>query len=141
MKKIIYFFVITLLVACNGKGQQKGGNTGTGGPAKFDLNEEIHNFGTLEAGEIVAFSFVFTNTGANNLVIDSVGCGCYCVQARYGNAPVGPGGKAVVDVEFDTSGLYGSQYKTIAVYANIDGKVKEVALVADIINEDIQITY
>ena len=93
-----------------------------------------HVFGKVIGGETVGCYFNFTNTGAYPLVINEVIAGCGCTTVKYPQEPVLPGEKAEIEVRFDSSGFSGYQYKVIQVYANIENKMKELVVSANVIN-------
>ena len=55
------------------------------GVAKFVFSEEIHNFGSLKAGELVSFTFIFRNEGTKTLNITGVDSGCGCTEVKIEN--------------------------------------------------------
>jgi hypothetical protein len=105
---------------------------------KFE--EEMHNFGKLSAGEIVLFTFVFVNTGNNNFEIKKIDCDCGCVNAHFEKKPVKPGETGTIEIEFDTSGLFGKQFKTIEIHGN-STDLKHLAIFAEVNNEMLDIKY
>jgi len=68
---IIFILFGLLIVACNSgtKKAETTNNSDESGVAKFVFSEEIHNFGSLKAGELVSFTFVFKNEGTKTLTI------------------------------------------------------------------------
>ncbi len=108
---------------------------------EFEFNEEIHNFGTLTAGEVVIFSFVATNTGQNPLVISTIESDCGCIQTRFNGQPVLPGEKGIIEVEWNTSGLIGRQYQPLMIEMNTKDTNFNIAVVADVQNKDVEFTY
>lgn len=145
MNKFLFFISVFALISCS---QQKGNekktkvNTSekTTGTTEIKFDEEIHDFGALTSGEIVVSTFVFTNSGEHNLIITNVESGCGCVHANFPKEPVKPGGKGLIEVEFDSSGMFGKQFKTIEVYANFK-EPKHLAIFAAIKNEELEIKY
>ncbi|WP_161636248.1 DUF1573 domain-containing protein [Saccharicrinis fermentans] len=93
-----------------------------------------HVFGKVIGGETVGCYFGFTNTGKYPLLINKVDPGCGCTSVKYPQEPVLPGQKAEIEVRFDSSGFSGYQYKVIQVYANIEDKMKELVVSANVIN-------
>jgi hypothetical protein len=146
MKKFLSIFFILTLLACQGKNSRNTQNKSqpaekkTYGITEFAFNEEMHNFGSLKSGEIVVYTFVFTNTGDKKLTIDDVVTDCGCVHATYSKAPVAPEKTGLIEVEFDSSGLFGRQFKTIEVHANTK-KPKQIAIFAEVQNEQLEIKY
>ena len=108
--------------------------------SEIEFNEEMHNFGSLRSGEIVVFTFVFTNTEQHNLTIDNVKTDCGCLNTKYSKEPVRPGKTGIVEIEFDSSGLFGKQFKTIEIHAN-SKESKHLAIFAEVQNEQLEIKY
>ena len=144
-KLILVFFVFTLL-ACLSENSENRENKNipeqnkTNEITEFEFNEEMHNFGTLEAGEIALFSFVITNSGNSNLILENIETDCGCITADFTRTPILPGQTGIVEVEFDSSGLIGKQFKTIEIYANTK-KTKQIAIFAEVQNEQIEYKY
>lgn len=120
-----------LAVSCSGGGtagrnkdNAVSGSDTSGARIVFDAYE--HDFGKVEEGEKVAFSFRFVNQGTADLVIKSAGATCGCTVPRYDKKPVSPGGNGSVEVVFNTSGREGIQTKTIVISSN--GTVPETML-------------
>ena len=145
MKIGIFIFLLSVLASCLPK--QKGAEKSSflkpikvTGITEIKFNEEIHDFGMLKSGEIVVASFTFSNTGEHNLVIDEIESGCGCIKVDFPKEPVKVNGKGVVEVEFDSSGMFGKQYKTIEIHANFK-EPKQLAIFAVVKNEELEIKY
>jgi hypothetical protein len=100
----------------------------------------MHNFGILQSVEIAVFTFVFTNVGNKNLWINNADGGCGCIKTSSTKKPIKPGMKGEIEVKFNTSGMFGSQIKTITVDANVS-KPKHLTIFAEVKNEQIDIKY
>ncbi len=96
---------------------------------------ELHNFGTLKAGEIVSFSFVFMNNGKIPVKIKKVDTSCGCIKTNYDKGEIGRGEKSAIEVIFNTSGEWGKQLKVIQVETS-SGEKKELRISAYIENEN-----
>lgn len=140
MKHLLLFLTISFLVSCQSK-------TGKETPeqettlfttTQFEFQEEMHNFGELEAGEILIYTFVFRNTGTNDLIIENIETDCGCIKAGAPAEPVKPGNKGLIEVEFDSAGLWGRQFKSITVEANTE-KPKQLAIFAEVNNKQLNI--
>lgn len=135
MQKVLFIILLAGLTACSGS-EKKSHNS----PETDNQNTSIrfaevqHNFGSLNAGEIVLYTFEFTNTGKHNYRIADVESDCACTQIRYIKDAVKPGDKGWIEVEFDTSGLVGRELKTIEVLGN-SNELKHLAIFADVKNE------
>ena len=86
--------------------------------AKISFDKTEHNFGRIISGEIVRYSFKFTNKGKEDLLISKVSTSCGCTVSSYPRNPIKPGGKGVIEVVFDSRGRKGFQSKTITVLSN-----------------------
>jgi len=151
MKKLIYLFVILLLVvACNGGSgnssskvdeyniQNPNTADGNGDMSKlpqFTFKETEFNFGSLVQGEKVSHIFVFTNTGGSNLIIKEVKASCGCTTPKWTREPVKPGEKGSIEVIFDSSGREGEQSKTVKVEANTQPNMVELRIKCDVITK------
>ncbi len=102
---------------------------------KIEFLKEIHNFGSLKAGEVVAFSFVFSNTGADPVKITKIENSCGCINVQYNAETVGPGEQSTVEVIFNTAGEWGNQIKTLRINTTA-GQIKELTVTAYIENEN-----
>ena len=102
--------------------------------------EEIIDFGNLKAGEIVIQKFEFINSGQANLYIEKITSDCGCVSVKFDKTPVKPNEKGSFEVEFDSSGLFGKQYKLIELSANCE-EPKHLAIFANVLNENLEIKY
>lgn len=103
--------------------------------AKFEASETSFNFGDLQAGEIVSHTFYFKNTGKKNLVILNVESSCGCTVPKYDKKPIPPGGEGKIEVEFNSEGRFGKQYKVINIFANVPEKVINLRITANIKNQ------
>ncbi|MCF6357722.1 MAG: DUF1573 domain-containing protein [Draconibacterium sp.] len=146
MNRFLFVIFIFTLFSCSPqkKGNQKKINADIPekltGITEITFNEEIHDFGQLISGEIVVATFVFTNSGKHNLVIEKVESDCGCVYVDFTKEPVEPGKTGLIEVEFDSSGMFGKQFKTIEIGAN-SKEPKHLAIFAIIINEQLEIKY
>lgn len=99
---------------------------------KIESNKPIHNFGSMKEGEIIACNFYIENTGKNNLIINNIETSCGCTIVKWNKQPLKPGKKTKLEVEFNSSGRYGKQYKVISIFANVPNKVYELIITAEI---------
>jgi hypothetical protein len=105
------------------------------GSSGIVFTNDLHNFGTLKAGEIVSFSFVFINNGRTPVSIKKAESSCGCLKVNYDKEETGPGKKSAVEVIFNTSGEWGNALKMIAIETS-SGEKKELRISAYIENEN-----
>jgi len=136
------FLLLTFFTACNSGGTTKPGTTeksNESGTAKFVFSEEIHNFGSLNAGEIVSYTFIFRNEGTKTLNITGVDSGCGCTEVKIANKNVAPGQEGQIEVIYNSAGEVGRQLKTITLFSNAEKPEKKLFIKADVTNDIIEI--
>jgi hypothetical protein len=109
------------------------------GVAKFVFSEEIHNFGSLKAGEVVSFTFIFRNEGTKTLTITGVDSGCGCTEVKMENKTVGPKQEGRIEVVYNSAGEIGRQLKTITLFSNAETAQKQLFIKANVTNEIIEL--
>jgi len=135
------FLLLTFFTACN-SGTTKPGTaekSNESGTAKFVFSEEIHNFGSLNAGEIVSFTFVFRNEGTKTLNITGVDSGCGCTEVKIENKSVQPGQEGRIEVIYNSAGEVGRQLKTITLFSNAEKPEMQIFIRANVTNDLIEI--
>ena len=144
-KILIIIIVVVLLISClpqrgNDKKKSVNNSEKPTGITEITFNEKIHDFGELISGEIVITTFVLTNTGNHNLIIEDVKSGCGCLQVSFPKESIKPQTTGLIEIEFDSSGMFGKQFKSIEVIANCK-EPKSLAVFAKIKNEELEISY
>ena len=141
MKAIAFVALIFVLVSCseknqNVKNEQKQENT-TGKIPKIEFDEETHDFGLIKAGEILTYSFQFTNSGGSELVITNAETDCGCIDANVVETSIPPEKKGIIEVKFNSAGLFGKQLKTVEIQSN-SKETKHLIIFAEVENEQIE---
>ncbi len=77
-----------------------------------------HDFGTIQEGQKVSYTYKFKNTGEAPLIIQSAQPSCGCTVPEWSKDPIQPGKEGFVKAEFDSKGKPNAQNKTITVTAN-----------------------
>ncbi|MEI6123643.1 MAG: DUF1573 domain-containing protein [Bacteroidota bacterium] len=146
MKKGIYLLAIIAIIfsACGNSSTTlstdviKNPNTANGNgdlsklPA-FDFEQDEHDFGKIQQGEKVSFTFKFKNVGGSDLVISDAKATCGCTVADYPKTPIKPGDPGQITVSFNSEGKKGIQNKTVTVIANTQPNTKTLTIKAEII--------
>ena len=113
MKRFI-FTLIAICVASVGFIMKAEDN----GPV-MTFEEKIHDFGTIkEADGPVSYSFEFTNTGNEPLVIINVNASCGCTRPEYSKEPIRPGKKGEIKVTYNPAGRPGEFDKEVKIRTN-----------------------
>lgn len=93
-------------------------NKDTVNVAKLLFEETSHEFGTVEAGEIVTHTFEFTNTGRVPLIISDARSTCGCTVPEWPKDLIPPGKKGKISVRFNTTNMRNQQRKPVTITAN-----------------------
>lgn len=87
--------------------------------AKMTFDETSFNFGTVDEGDIVKHTFVYTNTGHKPLLLKVAHSTCGCTVPHYNtNSMLQPGEQDSIVVVFNTLNKKKNQVKPITVIAN-----------------------
>ncbi len=145
MFRIFFILSVFLLSACSSQKKEKNAkelnkSQTVLGTTNIEFDEEFHDFESLVSGEIVVTTFVFTNIGEHNLVISKVESDCGCVTVNFPKEPVKPGDTGIIELEFDSSGMFGKEFKSIEIHANTKD-LKHLAIFASVKNKDLEIKY
>lgn len=92
----------------------------------FDKTE--HDFGNLLQGEVVTYSFHFTNTGNAPLIISNVKTSCGCTAGDFPREPIAPGKDGIIKATYDSKGHHGFQTRTLTVIANTNPNQTQLKL-------------
>ena len=77
-----------------------------------------HDFGTINEGDVVEYTYAFKNSGAAPLIIQSAQGSCGCTVPDWTKEPIPVGGSGYVKAKFDSNGKTNIQNKTVTVTAN-----------------------
>jgi hypothetical protein len=83
---------------------------------QFEKTE--HDFGTIQEGQKVTYTYKFKNTGEAPLIIQNAQPTCGCTVPDWSKEPIPVGGEGFVKAEFDSNGKPNMQNKSITVTAN-----------------------
>ena len=136
MKRIVLLSLLFALFSCTGKKPEsnsisKSDKTNT---PQIEFDAETHDFGRVKSGEILTYSFVFSNRGETGLIIGKAETDCGCIQVSIPAEPVKPGEKGFIEVKFNSSGMVGKQLKTIEIQSN-SKEPKHLIIFAEVENE------
>jgi hypothetical protein len=99
---------------------------------KVEFDKEIHDFGEIEQGEIVATTFLIKNIGDKNLYIVDAHGSCGCTVPEVTKEAIEPGESAPISVKFDSNGKSGEVTKTIMITCNTEKVVENIKIKASI---------
>jgi len=84
----------------------------------LNLLETQHDFGSVNEGNVVDYTFKFQNSGTAQLKISNVSTSCGCTAALVSNDVLEPGESGTLKVELDTSKRKGKMSRTITIKSN-----------------------
>lgn len=125
-----------LFVMCNQHKSDDSRAVYSDNPPAIEFDTLFFDFGNVTSGEKLMYSFYFTNTGGNDLVIHDAYASCGCTVPEWTKNPVKPGDRGKVDVVFDTYGRRGSQYKTVKIKSNAVASEKTITFKANILADN-----
>ena len=79
---------------------------------------ETFDFGVVNSGDKVEYSFSFQNTGKSTLKILKTKASCGCTATEPEKTELKKNEKSVIKIVFNTAGRKGKQHKTITVITN-----------------------
>lgn len=82
------------------------------------FGKTTHDFGTINEGDKVTYTFTFTNTGKSDLLISNAVGSCGCTVPEYPKTPIKPGQSDKIKVSFNSAGKSGNQQKTVTIATN-----------------------
>ena len=123
MKHILINLLVVLACFSSCKEGATDNRTSTGlidpeNPAQLVFKDSIYDFGTISQGEIVKYTFYFTNKGKSDLVLENVKPSCGCTIPEWPKHPIKPGEGGAIDVSFNSDGKSGTLVKSITVTSN-----------------------
>lgn len=102
----------------------------------LSFTESQHDFGTVNEGKVVDYTFKFKNSGKGVLEVKNVSTSCGCTVALISSKTLKPGEEGTLRVELDTKDREGKMNRNVTIQSN-DPKEPTQALLlfADIIRE------
>ena len=85
---------------------------------KIQFQTPVYDFGKVKSGEPVKYTFIFTNTGDELLILTNVQPSCGCTTAGDWSRQVEPGKTGTIPVQFNSANYGGQVLKTVTVTSN-----------------------
>src|ERR1035441_7803210 len=79
----------------------------------------VYDFGKMRAGDPIKYTFVFTNTGDQSLILTAVQPQCGCTTAGEWTKQVEPGQTGSIPIQVNTLGYNGGVVKQVTVTCNV----------------------
>ena len=115
MKSFFALIFACLITLSNAIGQKQ---EITSGPI-LTWETASHDFGDIEQGDKVEYTYRFTNSGSEPLIITNVTTQCGCTTPKgWPRDPVPSGGKGEIIAAFNSAGKFGKQHKVVTIVSN-----------------------
>ncbi len=69
----------------------------------LQLKESVHDFGKIQQGKPVYYTFQITNSGNTALKLDNVQASCGCTTPEWSSDPIAAGASAAIKVGFNAA--------------------------------------
>ena len=143
---IALLLTMTVLSACNnGNGKQlstdlitnpKSAEKTGRKAAEITFDKTEHDFGKLLQGEVVSYTFHFTNTGNAPLLISKVNTSCGCTVGEYSKEPIAPGKKGTIKATYASKGHHDIQTRSLTVTSNTNPSSTVLRIKANVLTAD-----
>jgi hypothetical protein len=78
----------------------------------------VYDFGRVQSGELVKYTYIVTNTGDQALEVTHVQPSCGCTAAGEWTHKIEPGKTGNIPIQFNSANFNGQVFKTISVSSN-----------------------
>jgi hypothetical protein len=100
------------------------------------VSETQHDFGKVNEGDKVDYTFTFVNKGSSNLIIKDIKTSCGCTAALLSVDNLAPGQEGTLKVELDTKNRSGKMSRTVTINSNDPKEPSKILTIyADIIKK------
>jgi len=89
----------------------------TDGP-RLQIEDQVFEFGEINPGDKVNHQFKLKNIGNKKLIFLNLKPSCGCTVAEKPDKALFPGEEYFLEVEFDSKGKSGDQFRKIAIFTN-----------------------
>ena len=130
---ILLLLNVFFIFSCSKKDEKRIDSSVIENMTEIKFERTVLDFKSVESGEVVQGSFVFTNEGKYPLVIYEVNTSCGCTVADYPRGEIAPREKGMISVKYDSEGSAGMRIsKEVTVNANTTPAKTKLKIVADV---------
>lgn len=95
-----------------------------------------YDFGSVNEGDIVEYTFKFINTGKSPLVISKATATCGCTVPSWPKDPILPGANGEIQVQFNSKNRKNLQTKYVNINANTKPEVTRLKITGNVVGAD-----
>jgi hypothetical protein len=119
----MFFVALAVSQLTFGQSSEARGESSSTRGAMLSWEKSSYDFGDVAQGEKVEYTFRFSNTGTEPLMITNVTTQCGCTAPKgWPRDPVLPGERGEITIIFDSSGKSGRVNKVATVMSNAANK-------------------
>lgn len=100
------------------------------------FNDTEYDFGSVNEGETVDYTFKFKNTGNFPLIINKATATCGCTVPEWPKDPIGVGESGEIKVKFNSTGRKNLQTKYVNINANTKPEVTRLKITGNVVPAD-----
>jgi hypothetical protein len=100
---------------------------------EITFEEEFHDFGDVQEGEVVNHTFTFKNEGDGPLIISNAQGSCGCTVPDWPRQPIAPGATGEIKVSFNSQGRAGRQDKRVTLTTNAVPQTKVLNITSNVV--------
>ena len=104
--------------------------------AEISFETTEYNFGSVQEGDVVNYTFKFTNTGKAPLLISKATATCGCTVPDWPKDPVGIGETGEIKVKFNTKNRTNQQTKFVNINANTKPEITRLKISGNVLPND-----
>lgn len=91
------------------------------------FEERVFDFGTIQEKDgLVSHTFYFKNTGNTPVIINDIRSGCGCISSDYAKAPIKPGERSKITVNYNPAYRPGFFSKEVVILSNSNKNTNRV---------------
>lgn len=133
---LVYSLLLTSIPSCGSLTKEKPETVeeiSQDGTAIIEIVEDFVDLGTIAHGEVVSYTFSFSNKGDGVLLVKDLIPECGCTLVKVSEKVVKPEEKASIEVVFNSRGWHGSQYKSVNIISNATTPSRSVTIKVNVV--------
>ncbi|HPF93241.1 MAG TPA: DUF1573 domain-containing protein [Tenuifilaceae bacterium] len=135
---LIFSFTFALLLSCDNTAKKGivdsvSNPSDSSGVAKIEFIDDFVDLGTIAHGEVISYTFFFSNKGNAPLIVNDLVADCGCTKVILSKEILNPGETATIELVFDSRGWHGSQFKSVSVKSNAQTPSRTITIKVNVV--------